>query len=436
MLPALRWLVGYRWRRDGPSDLIAGVTVAFMLVPQSMAYAALAGLPPEVGLYASVVPLLVYALLGTSRQLAVGPAAMDSLLVASSVGALAAGGSERYLLYAVLLAGMVGVVQVLLGVLRLGRVAKLLSYPVVAGFMSGAAILIALSQLPQLLGTPKLAGTRLHELMVSLGRHLGDVHVLTLALGATSVAILVWLKRRHRRLPGAMLVVAIATLSVWGLELEQRGVHVVGLVPPGLRGAAWPVFDAMDVVALAPASLAIALVAFTEAISVARVFADREGYAVDANQELVALGGANLAGFLFGAYPVTGGLGRSAVNAEAGAKTPMAGVITALLVAAALSFFTPLFTNLPRAALAAIVITAVAGLVDLRGLRRLWREDRGGALVFMITAIVTLEVGIVQGIAAGVVAAAVRTSVARWNARRLSRGGCRASSCGATRWSG
>ncbi|HBQ15328.1 MAG TPA: sodium-independent anion transporter [Myxococcales bacterium] len=402
-VPALGWMRGYDARRDLAGDVSAGLTVAVMLIPQGMAYAMLAGLPPVIGLYASVVPLLVYALLGTSRQLAVGPVAMVSLLVATGVGALAEAGSSEYVLLAVVLAGMVGVLQLAMGVFRLGKLVTFLSHPVISGFTSAAAIIIGLSQLKHLLGASIPRSAHLHELLLSASRALPDTSLPTLAIGAVAVVILLALKKRAPRFPGALTVVVLGTLVTWGFGLHEAGVAIVGDVPAGLPTPSVPGFDLAKLSALLPTALVISLVGFMESISVAKAFARKNRYEVDANQELVGLGLANVAGFFFGGYPVTGGFSRTAVNGQAGARTGLASAITAVVIGVSLLFFTPLFHFLPNAVLAAIVMTAVFGLVDWKEAKHLWHVKRPDAVLLGLTFVVTLFVGIEEGIAAGVV---------------------------------
>ncbi|MCA9609467.1 MAG: solute carrier family 26 protein [Myxococcales bacterium] len=403
LFPALTWLRGYDASKDLSGDLIAGLTVAVMLIPQGMAYAMLAGLPPVVGLYASVFPQLAYAVFGTSRQLAVGPVAMDSLLVAMGVGAIAQTGSDEYVLYAVVLAGMVGAIQVGMGLLKLGRLVTLLSHPVISGFTSAAAIIIGLSQLKYLIGVDLGRAARLHELLYEAVPRLVETHAITFAIGAVAIAILLVFKKKWPRFPGALLVVVLATVATWAFGLDGQGVRIVGDVPAGLPTPSIPRVELARLGDLLPTAFAIALVAFMEAISVAKAMARKNGYEVDANQELVGLGMANLMGFGFGGYPVTGGFSRTAVNGQAGARTALASVITAVVIAVSLLFFTPLFHFLPKAVLAAIVMTAVFGLIDVKELRHLWKVKRSDAALLLATFAVTLFVGIKEGIGTGVV---------------------------------
>ena len=400
-VPILGWLPTYR-RAALRGDLSAGLTTAVMLIPQAMAYAMLAGLPPIYGLYASVVPLVAYAVFGTSRELAVGPVAMDSLLVAAGVGAIAAQGSPEYLAYAVLLALMVGALQVAMGALRLGFLVNFLSQPVISGFTSAAALIIGLSQLRHLLGINLASANLLHEIAVDAARHLHETHPLTLAIGAGAIALLTVLQRLRPRLPRALIVVVLGTLLVWLLRLDQHGVKVVGEVAAGLPRLSLPAIDLDAARQLLPSALAIALVAFMEAISVAKAIALRKRYEVDPNQELIAIGAANLAAGLFRGYPITGGFSRTAVNDQAGATTPLASILTAAVIAVVLVALTPLLYYIPTAVLAAIIMTAVFGLIDVKQVRHLWRVKRSDLALLLLTFAAVLGLGIQAGILVGV----------------------------------
>jgi sulfate permease, SulP family len=400
-LPALTWLRGYQ-RSDLPADLVAGVTVAVMLVPQGMAYAMLAGLPPVVGLYASTVPLLAYALLGSSRQLAVGPVAIVSLLTLSGVSALAEPGSVEFTRLAALLALMVGVLHLALGVLRAGFVVNFLSHAVVSGFTSAAAIVIGASQLRQLLGVPLPGDASLPRLLWEAGARIGEANPYTLALGLGAIAALVAGRRVAPRFPAPLLVVAAATVLTYALRLHERGVAIVGEVPGGLPPLGVPGVDGGVLLALLPAALTITFVGYMESVAVGRSIAARERYRIDADQELNGLGAANVAAGLFSGYPVTGGFSRSAVNYQAGARTPLASVVTALLVGITLVAFTSLFRYLPSAVLAAIVMVAVYGLIDAKEPVRLFRLRRVDGWTLVLTFAATLLIGIEQGIVLGV----------------------------------
>ncbi len=401
MLPIAEWLPSYR-RQNLRGDLVAGMTTAVMLIPQAMAYAMLAGLPPVTGLYASIVPLVLYALLGTSRELAVGPVAMVSLLVATGVAPLADTGTELFVAYAILLSLMVGALQLSMGVAKLGFLTNFLSHPVLSGFTSAAALIIGFSQLKHLLGLNIPRSHHVHEILWHALKELGQVHVITLVVGAASIALLLLFKRVSKQFPAALAVVVLGTAAVWLLGLHQHGVRIVGEVPAGLPAPQLPHLDVEAMRALLPTAVTIALVGFMESIAVAKAFAKRARYEVDANQELVGLGVANLGGAVFQAYPVTGGFSRTAVNAEAGARSGIAPLITAAVVATTLLLLTPLFYYLPKSVLAAIIMTAVFGLVDVKEARHLWHVKREDLALLGITFAATLSVGIEQGILVGV----------------------------------
>jgi sulfate permease, SulP family len=405
-LPLLEQLDGYS-RVRLRSDLSAGLTVGVMLIPQGMAYALIAGMPPIYGLYASLVPLAVYALLGTSRQLAVGPVAIVSLLVAAGVAPLAAGDPERYIQLALLLALMVGVIQLLMGVFRFGFLTNFLSHPVLAGFTSAAAIVIGMSQLRHLLGIDLPGSHHIHEVLGALVAEFGDVRLPTLAIGVGAIAMLWGLRRWKPAFPGALLAVALFTGAAWAFGLEERGVSVVGGVPGGLPTPSLPVFDPSAMLDLLPVALTIAVVGFMESIAVAKVYAARHRYPVNPDRELVALGSANLVGAFFRAFPTTGGFSRTAVNDQAGARTTLASLFSAGVIGVTLLLFTGLFHHLPNAVLAAIVMVAVAGLVNWREAVHLWRTDRRDLAMMAVTFLATLALGIEAGILAGVLVSLV-----------------------------
>ncbi len=405
-VPLLRQMEGYG-KGDLQGDLAAGLTVGVMLIPQGMAYALIAGLPPIYGLYASLVPLIVFAFFSTSRQLSVAPVAMVSLLTAAGVAPLAGGDVERYVALALGLALLVGVIQFGLGVARFGFLTNFLSHPVLAGFTSAAALIIGLSQLKHLLGVDLGRSHHVHEIVWSAAQQLGSIHIPTFLIGMLSIVVLVGIHRSNRALPGALVVVLLSTLTVWGLALNGTGVGIVGDIPRGLPTPAVPDMDLADFRALIPAALVISLVGFMESIAVAKVYATRNRYEIDANQELRGLGLANVAGAFFQAFPTTGGFSRTAVNSQAGARTQLAAVFSAGIIALTLLVLTPLFYYLPQAALAAIVMVAVSGLFDMKEFRFLWKVDRRDFSLMMLTFAATLTVGIEQGILVGVVASLV-----------------------------
>lgn len=389
---------------DLRSDLMAGLTVGVMLIPQGMAYALIAGVPPVYGLYAALVPLLVYGLAGSSRQLAVGPVAIISLLVAAGVGPLADGDPARYVELTFLLALMVGVVQVTLGLLRFGFLTNFLAHPVLAGFTSAAALVIGTTQLRHLLGVDVPGSAPLADTLGALAGQVGNIHGPTLVVGGGAILLLVGLRRWKRAFPGALVVVALAVGMAVVLGLEDRGVQVVGEVPGGLPAPGLPPWDPAAALALVPVALTIALVGFMESIAVAKVYAMRHRYEVRPDRELVALGLANTVGSFVQAFPTTGGFSRTAVNDQAGSRSTFSSLVAAGVVAATLLLFTGLFRPLPNAVLAAIVLVAVASLVDVRGARHLWTTDRRDFSLMAITFVATLGLGIEEGIVVGVLA--------------------------------
>ena len=403
LLPFLSWLPKYK--KDWLSgDLSAGLTVGVMLIPQGMAYAMIAGLPPIHGLYASTIPLVLYALFGTSRQLAVGPVAMVSLLTATGIGALNPEGPEVYLLLAATLAFMVGATQFLMGAFRLGFLVNFLSHPVISGFTSAAAIIIGLSQLKHLLGIKLPKSEHVHEILIAAGQNIGQTHLATLGIGIGAIFIIKYIKKIHRAIPGALVAVIVGILAVWGFGLTEQGVKIVGEVPQGLPGFSLPSFEMGTWQALLSAALTISLVGFMESFAVAKAIqAKHKNYQVDANQELIGLGVANFGAAVFQGYPVTGGFSRTAINDQAGAKTGLASIISAALIILTLLFLTPLFYYLPNAVLAAVIIVAVLGLIDHKEAIRLWQNDRPDFWMLLATFIITLTMGIEIGIGAGVV---------------------------------
>ena len=401
IIPALEWLRNYK-REDLKGDLTAGLIVAIMLVPQGMAYAMLAGLPPVAGLYASTLPLIVYVLFGSSRQLAVGPVAMMSLLVFAGVSPLAPPGSEKYVSLVLLLSLMVGVIQFCLGLFRAGFIVNFLSHAVISGFTSAAAILILLSQLHHLFGIPSSGGHSAMTVLKGVIQGMGGFHPATLGIGLASIVILVIFKRKRPNFPAPMVVVAAGTLVVYFFGLDQSGVKIVGHVPKGLPSFSASEWGLGSLEVLFPAALTILFIGFMESISIAEWVAAREKYKIDSNRELVGLGLANVTASFFSAYPVTGGFSRTAVNYQAGAKTGIASLITAAIILLTLLFFTSFFYHLPHAVLAAIVAVAVAGLIDVKGARHLLDLRKMDGWTTILTFVATLVLGSEKGIMAGV----------------------------------
>jgi SulP family sulfate permease len=392
------------------SDLGAGLAVGAMLVPQGMAYALLAGLPPEVGLYASTVPLVLYAIFGTSRQLAVGPVAIVSLLSATTIASVADEGTAGYVTAAALLALLVGVVHIVLGVARLGFLTRLLSHPVLVGFTSAAALIIGASQVKHLLGVSLENDEHFHETVWELIQKSTDTHGLTLAIGLGAIALMVGLKRWLPVLPGALAAVAVTTVASVVWDLESRGVKVVGEIPQGLPPLTVP--DEFGIIGtLLPAAMVITLVGYMESIAVGKVYARRNRYEVDANRELIGLGAANIGAGLFGGYPVTGGFSRTAVNAEAGARTKLAALITAGVVLLVIVALTPLFEKLPSATLGAIVVVAVAKLFDVAEISHIRHLKTADFVTLVVAFLATLAFGVELGIGIAVAASIVVVAV-------------------------
>jgi len=373
-----------------------------MLVPQGMAYAVLAGMPPVYGLYASLVPLLLYAIFGTSRQLAVGPVAMVSLLVIAGVGEIAEVGSDRFIHLAIMTALGVGMFQLLMGVFRMGFLVNFLSHPVLSGFTSAAAIIIGSSQIRNLFGLDLPRTNHVHEIIIEAAQRITEIDPVTSIIGIASIALIIILRKWKRTFPSALAVVIIGTVATALFNLNTHGVSIVGEVPQGLPGFEMPGFELSDFRALLPIILVISLVSYMESIAVAKALANKRGYKIDANQELIALGSANLGGAFFQSFPTTGGFSRSAVNDQSGARTTIASVISALLIGVTVLFLTPLFYYLPSAVLAAIVMVAVAGLFDAKEMVHLWKTDRKDLGMLGVTFLATLLLGIEEGIGIGV----------------------------------
>lgn len=399
LVPALVWLRTYR-RSDATADLKAGATVAVLLIPQAMAYAALAGVPPITGLYTAVVSLVVYAAFGSSRYISVGPVAIDSLLTAAAVGPLAHGDPAVYLALASLLAILVGAMQLGAGLVGLGGLVNFLSVPVISGFTSAAALTIAVTQLKDLLGLDKVASsTTMWDGLRTLWPKLPTYSPLTVVLGLVAVTALLLLRRVAPRFPGPLLVVAALTAVAWGFSLD---VATVGAVPAGLPAPAFPQVTWADARALVPSAAAVAVVSYMESVSTGTAFARRTRSRVDPDQELVAVGLANAAAGMMRGFPVAGGFSRGAVNFQAGAKTPLSGVIASVLIVVALFTITPLLAHLPKVALAAVIMVAVTGLIDLTGARQIGRIRASDLLALVVTALATLVLGPAPGLAVGV----------------------------------
>lgn len=400
IIPAIRWLRDYR-RSDFKKDLTAGILVATLLIPQGMAYAMLAGLPPVMGLYASTLPLVLYTLFGSSRHLAVGPVAMISLLVFTGVSPYAEPGSDQYIQMVLLLSLMIGVFQVLLGLLGAGFFINFVSHAVISGFSSAAALIIGFSQLGHLLGIKLSVHHSVFQLLWESFERIGGLHPATLGVGLASIVLQVFLKKWAPRLPAPLLMVLGSILLTYLLRLDQFGVKIVGDIPRGLPNFIFPETNLHSINLLLPVAMTILFVGFMESISIAKLIALKERYKINSNHELTGLGFANMAAGLFSAYPVTGGFSRTAVNHQAGAKTGLASIISAGLILLTLLFLTPLFYYLPKAVLASIVVVAVSALIDLKGVRHFFKIRPVDGWTWMLTFIVTLILGSEKGILAG-----------------------------------
>lgn len=384
-------------------DLNAGITVGIMLIPQGMAYSILAGLPPVYGLYASIIPLIIYAIFGTSRQLAVGPVAMVSLLIVAGVGDFAEVGSAQFIQLAILTALGVGVVQFLMGVFRMGFLVNFLSHPVLSGFTSAAALIIGASQIKNLTGVDLSRTNQVQEIIIETISRFTEIEPITATIGIGSIAAIVLIRKWKRTFPSALVVVVAGTLVTALFGLNQYGVAIVGDIPTGLPAFSLEFLNLSDVQILIPTVLIISLVSYMESIAVAKAIANKHGYKVDANKELIALGAANIGGSFFQAFPTTGGFSRTAVNDQSGANTTIASVMSAVIIALTVLFLTPLFYYLPSAVLAAIIMVAVAGLFDAREMKHLWKTDKRDLAMLLATFVATLALGIEEGIAIGVV---------------------------------
>ena len=415
-LPILDW--GHTYDRNTlTNDLVAALIVTIMLIPQSLAYALLAGLPPEMGLYASMLPIILYAIFGTSRALAVGPVAVVSLLTVAAVSKIAVPGTSEYIAAAITLAFLSGLILLALGLFRLGFLANFLSHPVIAGFITATGIIIAASQLKNILGIDA-HGHTLPDIIGSLAQNVSHMNLITAVIGVVATGFLFWVRKGLLPLlvglgvapriagivtkAGPVAAIVATTLVVWFFDLAARGVQVVGDVPKGLPPLTMPSFS-MDMWSnLIGAAVLISVIGFVESVSVAQTLAAKKRQRIDPDQELIGLGAANLGASFIGGFPVTGGFSRSVVNYDAGADTPAAGAYTAIGLAVASLFLTPLIYHLPKATLAATIIVAVLSLVDFSILKKTWLHSKADFTAVAATMSITLVMGVEMGVTAGV----------------------------------
>ena len=420
-LPAWNWLQNYN-RGLFSADLVAALVVTIMLIPQSLAYAMLAGVPAEMGLYASMLPLVAYALFGTSRTLSVGPVAIVSLMTASAISQFAEPGSPEYLSAAILLALLSGGMMLVMGLLRFGMLANLLSHPVVLGFITASSLIIALSQMRYILGIEANGGNAF-VLAASLLQNLPTTNLYTLGVGGAALGFLIWSRKRLQPLiesfgvssdnayrmakAGPVLAVILTTLAAWTFDLGSHGVALIGNIPRGLPTIALPAFDASQWQELAGAALLISIIGYVESVSVGKTLGAKRRQRIDTNQELIGLGAANVASAISGGFPVTGGFSRSVVNYDAGAVTQMASILTAVGIGLAALLLTPYLAYLPKATLAATIIVAITALIDFSSIKRAWYYSKTDFAAIATTIGVTLLLGIELGVVCGVVASIV-----------------------------
>lgn len=415
-LPILTWLPHYN-RRLGSADVLAGLIVTVMVIPQSLAYAVLAGLPAVVGLYASLLPAMIYVLLGTSRTLAVGPVAIIALMTGAVLADIATPGTPEYLQAALALSLLSGVMLLLMGMLRMGFIANFLSHPVIGGFLSAAGVLIMASQAGYLLGV-ELNTRELLPRLAELAQGLPSLHLATLVIGSGTLVFLLFMRRHGRPMlqrigcsksladlltrAGPVFAVIVTTLVTWHFDLASSGVAVIGAIPQGLPPLSLPGFDLSLWQALLIPALLISVVGFVESVSMGQMLAARRRERISPNQELISLGGANLAAAISSGMPVSGGLTRTVINYDAGAQTPMASLVAAIGIGTVTLFFTPLLAYLPIATLAAVITVSSFTLIDIGMIRQTWRYSRSDFSAMAITILLTLVDGIETGIVSGV----------------------------------
>jgi len=402
-IPILNWLPNYQ-KKWFKGDVIAGVTVSVVLIPQGLAYAMIAGLPPIYGLYAALIPPLIYTIFGTSRNISVGPVAMDSIIVATGVSAIAAVGTEQFINLAILLGFIVGVIQLLFGLFKIGFLVNFISKPVISGFTSGAAVIIALSQVKYILGVQIDKSNGVGELVPAIIKVVGNTNIFDLFIGLSTMVLLIVFKKYLKKLPGPLVVVFIGIVIVKFLGLQVFGISIVGAIPEGLPKFTVPSFNYNTIIDLLPLALTLAIIGFMETFSIGKSIEKREDNAkISANKEFTALGLSNIVGSFFLSYIATSSFSRSAVNNNAGAKTQLSAIFSSIIVGFTLLFLTPVFFFLPKAVIASIIIVAILGLVDYKTPINLWKYDKKDAVILIITFLVTIVLGVTEGILAGVI---------------------------------
>ena len=402
IIPILEWLPNYN-KSFFKGDLVAGLTVGIILIPQGIAYALIAGLPPIYGLYCALVPQVMYAIFGSSRQVAIGPVAMDSLIVATGVSALALAGSDSYISIAILLGLMVGTIQFIMGIFSLGFIVNFLSKPVITGFTSAVALIIGLNQFRNLLGVDFIQSDQIQYIVEDIWLQIATFNKHTSIIGLIAIIIIIVFRKINKKIPNALIVVILGILSMKYFGKSFSDVSIVKEIPSGLPVFGIPEFDIDQIRELLPIALTLVMVGYLETISIGKSLeAKQDEYRIRPNQELIALGISNMVGSLFKAYPSASSFSRSAINHESGAKTGMAALISVVMVIITLLFLTPLFYHLPKTVLAAIIIVAVFGLINFKEAAFLWRANNLDFWLMLSTFLATLLLGIEYGITVGV----------------------------------
>ncbi len=402
--PILEWINEYKkdWFR---SDILTGLTLGVILIPQGMAYAMIAGLPAVYGLYASLVPLVIYAVLGTSRQLAVGPAAMDSLFLGATISLIAVDGDiNRYIELSLLLTLIIGIFQFVFGFIKLGFLVNFLSRPVISGFTTAAALIIAVNQIKPILGIDIPRNNKLHLLLGDIIPALSNTHILTALIGILCMVVMFLLKKINRKIPAPLVLVILGIIVVYGFSLDKSGVSIIGEIPSGLPKFEVPQINWDDIKLLLPGALALSLIGFMEAISISKSLEEKSRIVkTRPNQELIAIGSSNIIGSFFSSYVITGSFSRSAINQQSGVKTGLATIISAFVILITLLFLTDLFYYLPTPVLGAIIFVSVLSLIDTKFPKDLFKKEKKEFLMYVGTLLPTLFFGITEGIVIGVI---------------------------------